>query len=416
MTALGSMQPPVQCSAARSAAGARPHASAAGRIHLRQLVIAVTAFLTLVDLFATQAILPSLVQHYRVSPAAMGTAVNASTVGMAVSGLLVALFSRRIDRRLGILASLALLAIPTSLLAIAPGLGTFTLLRVVQGLFMASAFTLTLAYLGEEYGAADAAAAFAAYITGNVASNLIGRIISSALADHFGLAANFYIFALLNLAGAALVYFTVHRAPPMASTRPMALSPLATWAVHLRNGPLAAAFGIGFCILFAFIGTFTYVNFVLAQQPLSLRPMQLGFVYVVFLPSILTTPLAGAAVQRWNTQRALLVGLTTAVAGLPLLVAPYLPAVLTGMVLVGVGTFFAQAVAAGFVSRAATADRGAASGLYLAAYFLGGLVGSAVLGQIFDRLGWAACVAGIGLSLLVAGILASRLQERRTAR
>ena len=58
------------------------------------------------------------------------------------------------------------------------------------------------------------------------------------------------------------------------------------------------------------------------------------------------------------------------------------------MVLVGAGTFFAQATATGFVSRAATADRGAASGVYLAAYFSGGLVGSAVLGQAFDRFGW----------------------------
>src|SRR5215510_2208137 len=114
---------------------------------LRELVIGLTAFLTVVDLFATQAILPSLVRHYQVTPAAMGFAVNASTMGMAISGLAVALFSRRIDRRLGILISLALLAIPTALLAVAPGLGTFTALRIAQGLFMATAFALTLAYL-----------------------------------------------------------------------------------------------------------------------------------------------------------------------------------------------------------------------------------------------------------------------------
>ncbi len=116
----------------------------------------------------------------------------------------------------GILVSLALLAIPTALLAVAPGLGTFTLLRIVQGIFMASAFTLTLAYLGEECSAADAAGAFAAYITGNVASNLIGRLMSAAFVDHLGLAANFYIFAALNLAGALLVYFTVQARPAHA--------------------------------------------------------------------------------------------------------------------------------------------------------------------------------------------------------
>ena len=74
---------------------------------LRTVVIGLTAFLTVVDLFATQAILPSLARAYNVSPAAMGFAVNASTMGMAVAGLAVALFAQRIDRRLGILVSLA---------------------------------------------------------------------------------------------------------------------------------------------------------------------------------------------------------------------------------------------------------------------------------------------------------------------
>jgi MFS transporter, YNFM family, putative membrane transport protein len=86
--------------------------------------------------------------------------------------------------------------------------------------------------------------------------------------------------------------------------------------------------------------------------------------------------------------------------------------VLAGLVLVGVGTFLAQAVATGFVGRAATGDRGAASGLYLASYFAGGLVGAAVIGQVFERIGWPACVGGIGLALILAAVLG---RELRTA-
>ena len=104
-----------------------------GRALLRCLVIGLIAFLTLVDLFAAQAILPSLAAAYGVTPAAMGLAVNAATLGMAAAALAVAFFSRRIDRRLGILVSLALLAIPTALLAVAPDLATFTALRIVAG-------------------------------------------------------------------------------------------------------------------------------------------------------------------------------------------------------------------------------------------------------------------------------------------
>jgi MFS transporter, YNFM family, putative membrane transport protein len=379
---------------------------------LRSVVIGLTAFLTVVDLFATQAILPSLARHYQVTPAAMGFAVNATTMGMTVAGLVVGFFSPHIDRRLGILISLTVLAIPTGLLASAPNLTIFTMLRIVQGLCMAAAFALTLAYLGEQCSAMDAGGAFAAYITGNVASNLIGRLISAAVADTFGLASNFYFFALLNLAGAALVYFTIQCVKPMHSMGPVQ-SPLAAMIEHWRNPQLRAAFGIGFCILFAFIGTFTYVNFVLVRAPLSLGMMDLGFVYFVFLPSIITTLLAGRAVARFGTRPAIWGALTVAMVGLPLMLSSHLSEVVIGMVLVGVGTFFAQAAATGFVGQAAEQNRGVASGTYLACYFAGGLVGSAILGQLFDHFGWISCVVGVGIALIGAALLTVRLTLRR---
>lgn len=111
---------------------------------LRFLLIAAIAFLTLVDLFATQVIIPELTLRYGVSPATMGSAVSACTFGMAAASLGVALFSDRIDRRRGIILSLVLLSVPTVLLAWAPTVGAFAALRVVQGLCMATAFSLTL--------------------------------------------------------------------------------------------------------------------------------------------------------------------------------------------------------------------------------------------------------------------------------
>src|SRR6516165_6076404 len=327
------------------------------------------------------------------------------------SGLVVGCFSPHIDRRTGILPSLLVLAIPTSVLAVAPNLTVFTILRVMQGLCMASAFTLTLAYLGEQCSAMDAGGAFAAYITGNVASNLIGRLISATVADNLGLATNFYLFALLNLAGALLVYFTIKRVQPMHSTGP-AQSPLSATIEHWCDPALRAAFGLGFCILFTFIGTFTYVNFVLVRAPLLLGMMGVGLVYFIFLPSIVTTLLAGKALALFGMRPSLWGGLAIAALGLPLMLSSHLADVLAGMVLVGVGTFFAQACATGFVGQAARANRGVASGTYLACYFFGGLVGSAALGQLFDHFGWPACVAGVGAALAAGGLLTAWLYQR----
>jgi predicted MFS family arabinose efflux permease len=377
----------------------------------RALVIGLIGFLTLVDLFAAQAILPSLTAAYGVSPAAMGFAVNASTIGMAAAGLAVSLAARRLERRRGIWLSLALLAIPTAALASAPDLATFTALRIAQGVLMAAAFTLTMAYLAERAGPQDAAAALAAYVTGVVASNLVGRLVSGTVADLGGLAANFYVFAGLNLAGAALVALTLRPEMRMAAMCAAPRPALAAWAGHLANPALRAAFAIGFLILFVFIGVFTYVNFELARPPLGLAPMHLGLVYLVFLPAMVTTPLAGRAVRRWGARATMRGALIACITALPMVEAASLGWVLAGLAVIGVGTFFAQAVATGFVGRAAASDRAAASGLYLAAYYLGGLAGAALLGQLYDRFGWITTVGVIGMALTLGLLLSARLME-----
>ena len=381
----------------------------------RHASIALMAFLTLVDLFATQAILPSLAAHYRVGAAAMGLAVNASTFGMALGALAMAFAGRRIDRRRGVSAALAVLAVPTLALAFAPDLATFAALRVVQGLAMSTAFALALSYLAEHCSARAAAGAFAMYVTGNVASNLFGRLFSAALADHFGLAANFQVFAAMNLAGAALAWFSLRPSMAMPMPASRALSPLAALARHGRDPALRASFAIGFLILFAFIGTFTYVNFVLRAPPLALAPMALGFVYFVFAPALVTTPLAGRAVARFGMRRAFVGALVLAGLGAPLLLAPRLDLVLVGLALMGVGTFLAQATATGFVGRQAMVEPGTASGMYLASYFGGGLVGSAVVGAVFERFGWPAAVLAIAIALALAAVLARHLDEGRAA-
>jgi YNFM family putative membrane transporter len=388
----------------RAAAASLFQPAASAFSPFRAVLISVIGFLTLTDLFAAQAILPSLARHYEVMPSAIGFAVNSSTIGMAVSSLGVALISRYIDRKRGIWISLALLSLPTTLLAWAPDLMVFAALRICQGVFMAAAFTLTMAHLAENCSAEDTSRALAAYVTGVVASNLVGRLISAAAADLFGLGFNFYLFAALNLAGAVLVFATINQVPPVveAST---SRSLFASWREHLRNRALLHAFAIGFLILFAFIGVFTYVNFVLVGEPVGLSRMTLGFVYLVFLPSMFTTPVAGTFAARYGVRPALWSGLAMALLGLPFLLTGNLAGILTGMVLLGIGTFFAQAIATGFVGRAARADRAAASGLYLASYYLGGLAGASVLGQFFDRLGWTACVGGVGVALVLAGFL-----------
>ena len=375
----------------------------------RSLLIAVIGFLTLVDLFATQAILPSLAQVYRVTPAQIGLAANATTLGMAVAGLLFGAFSSALERKRAISLCLLLLSVPTACLAFAPNLTIFATLRVTQGLFMAGAFTLTLTHLAERCEVRTAHA-LAAYVTGIVASNLIGRLTAAFVASLVGAEQSFLFFALLNLAGAALVSVALHRNAPEPMDRS---GPFCTaWLHHVGDAALRRTFAIGFLILFGFIGVFTYVGFVLMRPPHALSMTALGLVFLVFLPSMFTTPMAGGVTRRTGPGSAATVSLAVALLGLVLLLVPSLLSVIVGMTLVGIGTFFAQAVATGHVGRIAKGDKAAASGLYLSSYYCGGLAGAALIGFLFDSFGWAAAVGGVFAALGLAAILGLGLRQR----
>ena len=84
---------------------------------------------------------------------------------------------------------------------------------------------------------------------------------------------------------------------------------------------------------------------------------------------------------------------------------------LAGLALVGIGTFFAQAVATGLVGRLAVHDKAAASGLYLSFYYCGGLVGAGMVGMLFDRAGWDAALIAVGVALAIAAAIGASLRR-----
>src|SRR5258708_4132198 len=134
----------------------------------------------------------------------------------------------------------------------------FTVLRIAQGVCMASAFTLTLAYLGEECSAADAGGARRSPRPG--LEFLLLRDAQSR-----GRRARLLYGRSCGCDGA-------NRRSRILSLRGVARAP----AQFRSCAPRSA-------------GTFTYVNFVLVRPPLSLGPMELGFVYFVFRPRVVTT-------------------------------------------------------------------------------------------------------------------------------
>jgi len=183
-------------------------------------------------------------------------------------------------------------------------------------------------------------------------------------------------------------------------------------AGHLRNPRLAAAYTIGFCVLFTQIAIFTYVTFHLAAPPFLLSPGFLGSIFVVYLAGAIITPIAGRQIDRRGHQRMLTFAAAMGAAGALLTLIPNLWMVLAGLTLCSSGVFVAQASATSFVGTAAPYNRALALGLYVSFYYAGGSFGGIAPGWLWTRFGWTGCVA---LVVAVQIAIASVARGIRTA-
>lgn len=104
-----------------------------------ELLMALPGLLILMDFFEPQAIAPPLAIAFHASPSQIGVTVNATLSGMAVAGILTGAFGDRISRKPVTVGALLLLSVPTMLVALAPSVVVFGLLRTAQGLLMCRA-------------------------------------------------------------------------------------------------------------------------------------------------------------------------------------------------------------------------------------------------------------------------------------
>jgi len=194
------------------------------------------------------------------------------------------------------------------------------------------------------------------------------------------------------------------RSPDTAAT-------LRTAARHLRNLRLVATFGMGAAMLFALQGTFTYVNFYLAEPPFGLNPAQLGSVFMVYLLGLLVTPLAGWYMDHYGFRKTIVWAALFSLAGLTLTLKLSLAVVVGGLALLSSGVFVLQAAATTNLGRVAGQARSSAAGLYATCYYIGGSLGPVVPGYFWVRGGWRATVALLATTIastVALGFLGSR--------
>jgi len=349
------------------------------------------------SLYATQPILPLLAHSFKVDKAGISLTVLASTLGVALAAPFFGRLADRLGQRRIIVASALLLGV-TSLLAATSGtLIQLITWRFLQGVFTPGVFAITVSYINDEWKAGEAGSAMAAYVSGTVVGGFCGRAASGFIAEHADWRIAFFVLGLAHLILTAAIWrwLPVEKVAKRTG-RPEALVQAAMG--HLRNRALAARYAVGFCVLFSLVCTFTYVTFYLAAPPFRLSPALLGLIFVVYLAGAAVTPLAGRWLDRFGSQRTLMVAAVLGMAGVLVTTAPHLWAIGIGLTVCCTGVFVAQAAISSSIGLCASDHRALAVGLYATFYYLGGSAGATLPAWAWSLGGWAACVVLVVLA------------------
>ena len=379
-----------------------------------QVGVAAAGLATFINLYATQALLPTLATAFDTTLAHTGLTVTASLVAVAIVAPFVGGISDAVGRRRLILGAAVLLIVPTLLAAVAPTLTLLIVCRFAQGLLLPFIFAVTVAYIAEECPGPEGVRATGSYAVGTIVGGFGGRFVAGWSAELVGWRAAFLVLAGLTLIAAAVIALCLPNERRFRAVRGWRGS-LGGFADNLRNRQVMATCAVGFAVLFSIVATFTYANFLLAAPPYGLGPAQLGTVFVVYLLGAVATPLAGRLTMRVGRKRTVLLAGAVAAGGLLLTLAPSLVAIVAGMALVAVGIFTEQVLSIGYVALSARQARSSAVGLYVTCYYIGGSLGGVLPAWVWTHLGWPGCVALVLLVQCAAMTITGLVWTREAA-
>jgi predicted MFS family arabinose efflux permease len=364
---------------------------------------------TFAQLYSPQAVLPLIAADLRVGAADAALMVSASTVGLAVGVIPWSTLADRIGRVRAISLSVTVATAVGLLVPFAP---TFELLltgRFVEGLVVGGVPAIAVAYLSEEIDPRHAARAAGTFVAGTTIGGLMGRLVSSPVAEVVGWRLGVFTVAVL-CAAAALSF--VKLAP-----RPRGFTPSSgsghpegslghRLMANLRSPRQLALFAQAFLLMGGFVAMYNFLGFRLMQAPFYLSPFVVSLVFLAYLAGTWTSSRAGAEASRFGRKPVLLVSIAVMIAGVAITLSDNVFAVLAGLVIATAGFFGAHSIASGWTGQSAPAGKAQASSLYNLFYYGGSSAVGWFGGVAFDGGGWTA-VAGAILALAVVAAAAA---------
>ena len=346
-----------------------------------------------------QPLMPLFTQAFAISPAQASLSLSINIGVLALLMPFASLLSERFGRKPVLVGSLLTSGIICIASATADSWNTFLVYRALQGAAFSGVPAIAMAYIAEEIASSDSGYAAGVYVSGAAIGGMSGRVLAGFVADAWGWRVSLVAIGVLGVVSALLFSYLLPRSRHFAPLRSSYRLLLANYRQHMGNRALQRAYITAFLMMGSLVMVYNFLGFRLTEAPFDLSQTVAGSLFLTYLAGIYASTSAGKLADRHGPKRVTLGSLGLCALGAVLMMTPYLPVIVAGLVAFTVGYFATHSVANGSVSRQAGSGKSQASTLYFIAYYVGGAV-----------LGWAGGVAWFHFGWLgVTGLLAAAI-------
>ena len=286
-------------------------------------------------------------------------------------------------------------------LALAPSFPLLLVGRFAQGLVIPAIFTSLMTLIGGKFQGSELQRAMAMYIGATILGGFLGRLGAGLVSSLWGWRVALLVIALSILPG-LLALGHLRRDQQTGAARHR----LREYAAVFRApslGWLLAIEGLG---MFGLVAVTNLLPFRMAELGGGDSEFRVGLMYSTYLVGVAVSVGSRRVIRLCGgVTRAILAGLALYALSIPGMALPSQAMLFAMLFLLTVGQFTEHSLAPGLINRLAVHDRGMVNGLYLAVYYLGGVLGSYVPGLLYNAWGWELCMALLfGLMLLSFGL------------
>jgi len=367
-------------------------------------VMAVAAGVSVANIYYAQPLLHTLARDFSVTNGAAGSIITITQLGYALGLILLVPLGDLLDRRRLITRVLMVAIVALMAAALSPRLIWFVIACLFVGLTAVVAQVL-VPYAAHLARNEDRGRVVGRVMSGLLMGILLARVVSGFIADAFGWRAVFWIAAGLMLLQAVVL---MRALPDEPAQRRQHYGALMLSIVHLLRDEavLRQRIFYGMSVFAAFSVLWTSLPFLMSPPPYGYSDSLIGLFGLLGVAGALMASFAGhlhdLGHSRTGTGSALIL---TILSFLIMGLWPYhVMAIIVGIVLLDLGVQGTQILNQGTIYGLRPAARSRLTTAYMACFFIGGAVGSAVAAAAFTHFGWTG-VALAGGSFGTIGFL-----------